>query len=230
MYCIQCGVKLADSEQVCPLCGTVPYHPDLPRQTGEPLYPAGRKPHPQVRSQAAQIVTTALFLLPVLVCLQVDLLVNRTVTWSGYVIGALVLSYVVLVLPGWFRKPNPVILLPCDFLALGMYLLYMDLQSPGQWFWSFGLPLTGFCCAVVTGVVALVRYLRRGHLYIFGGACILSGLAAPVLELLICRTFHRSFVAWSCFPLTALILLGGTLIFLALNRRARAVMERKLFV
>ena len=29
MYCIQCGVKLADSQSACPLCGTVVFHPDI---------------------------------------------------------------------------------------------------------------------------------------------------------------------------------------------------------
>ena len=122
MYCINCGVKLADSEKACPLCGTVPYHPQISRPEGEPLYPAGRKPKHQVRSRAAQIVATALFLLPILVTLQVDLLVDRTVSWSGYVAGALMLAYVVMVVPTWFRRPNPVILLPCDVLGVVLYL------------------------------------------------------------------------------------------------------------
>ena len=30
MYCIKCGVRLADTERSCPLCGTVCFHPDLP--------------------------------------------------------------------------------------------------------------------------------------------------------------------------------------------------------
>ena len=32
MYCANCGVKLADSEKVCPLCKTVAYHPDIKRE------------------------------------------------------------------------------------------------------------------------------------------------------------------------------------------------------
>ena len=44
MYCINCGVKLADSEKRCPLCGTVPYHPDIVRQEGQALYPQDRYP------------------------------------------------------------------------------------------------------------------------------------------------------------------------------------------
>ena len=39
MYCIKCGVKLADSEKKCPLCNTVVYHPDLQQNEVKPLYP-----------------------------------------------------------------------------------------------------------------------------------------------------------------------------------------------
>ena len=31
MYCIKCGVELADSEKKCPLCGTVVFNPELSR-------------------------------------------------------------------------------------------------------------------------------------------------------------------------------------------------------
>ena len=39
MYCIKCGVELADSEKVCPLCGTRVFHPDLPQSEGEAPFP-----------------------------------------------------------------------------------------------------------------------------------------------------------------------------------------------
>ena len=64
MYCVNCGVKLADSQKVCPLCDTVVFHPDFPRQEGESLYPENTMPVPQVSSRGAQIIATALFLLP----------------------------------------------------------------------------------------------------------------------------------------------------------------------
>ena len=44
MYCIKCGVELADSEKVCPLCGTPVFHPDLPCGQGEPPYPPDHRP------------------------------------------------------------------------------------------------------------------------------------------------------------------------------------------
>lgn len=39
MYCVKCGVELADSQRVCPLCGTRVFHPDIPRTPADPPYP-----------------------------------------------------------------------------------------------------------------------------------------------------------------------------------------------
>lgn len=39
MYCVNCGVKLEDTEKRCPLCQTVCYHPDILRPAAKPLYP-----------------------------------------------------------------------------------------------------------------------------------------------------------------------------------------------
>lgn len=230
MYCINCGVKLADSEKKCPLCGVVPYHPDIPRPEGRPLYPVNRYPSTEVKPKVAQVVILLLFLLPLVTTLLIDLRINRAVTWSGYVTGALLLTYIVAALPGWFYKPNPVIFVPCDFAAVGLYLLYINLAVNGNWFLSFAFPVTAGIGLIVTAVVTLTRYLRRGRLYIFGGAFMAMGAFMLLLEFLIVITFRRSFVGWSIYPLTALMLLGGFLIYLAINHTAREMMERKLFI
>ncbi|MFR0733175.1 MAG: DUF6320 domain-containing protein [Oscillospiraceae bacterium] len=104
------------------------------------------------------------------VCLLVDLSLWSRVTWSGYVLGALAVAYVLLALPLWFRRPNPVVLLPVDFVAVGLYLLYINLKTGGGWFLSFAFPVTGIACLLTTTVVALAHYLRRGYFFIFGGA------------------------------------------------------------
>lgn len=231
MYCIKCGVKLADTEKQCPLCGTVPFHPDIDRETADSLYPQGRYPVQQVSRSGAMIVIITVFLLPLLITLLCDLQINGKVTWSGYVIGALLLGYVVLVLPFWFKRPNPVVFVPCDFAAAGLYLLYIDLATGGGWFLSFAFPVVTCLGFIVTTVVVLLRYLRRGRLYIFGGANIALGAFMPLMEYFINVTFDRPrLAAWSPYPMIALVLLGGMLIFLAICRPARETMERKFFL
>ena len=47
MYCVKCGVELADSQRVCPLCGTRVFHPDIPRTPADPPYPPDERVHPE---------------------------------------------------------------------------------------------------------------------------------------------------------------------------------------
>lgn len=231
MYCVNCGVKLADSEKVCPLCGVAAWHPEMEPGRGEPLFPADRYPAYQVSPKGAQIIVTTLFLLPFFISLLCDLQLSGTVTWAGFVMGALAVAYVALVLPLWFQRPNPVIFVPCSFAAVGLYLLYINFATGGAWFLSFALPVTGYVGLLATAMTALLRYIRRGRLWIFGGALIALGVFMPLMEFLLVVTFPAlRFLGWSLYPMTALVLFGGMLLFLALNSRARERMERKFFL
>lgn len=231
MYCIKCGVNLADSQKKCPLCGTVVFHPELTQPEGERMYPADRYPGGQVNRNGVLAIITAMFLTPMLITWLVDWQINGTSTWSGYVIGALLLSYVIIVLPCWFRRANPVIFVPVDFAAVGLYLLYIDLVNQGGWFLSFAFPVIGCLGLVVTAVVVLTKYLRRGRFFIYGGASIAMGAFMPLMEFLMKITFHLpKFYAWSLYPMLVMVIAGVLLIYLGISARARESMERKLFI
>ena len=231
MYCINCGVKLSDTEKRCPLCQTRVCHPDFPIPETEPLYPEGLAPEPQLNSLVMQFIVTAFYLLAMAVCLVCDLQLGGGIVWAGYVIGGLLLSYVVILLPLWFKKPNPVIFVPCDFAAAGLYLLYINLATGGNWFLSFAFPVTGFVTLVVTAVVVLRRYIRRGRLYVFGGAVLAFAGFMPLLEFLLVITFPAiSFIGWYLYPLMALGLFGAMLLFLAICRPARHAVAQKFFI
>ena len=118
-----------------------------------------------------------------------------------------------------------------DFLAAGLYLLHINLAVDGDWFLSFAFPVTGTVGLIAITVTALVKYVRKGYLYIFGGALIALGAFMPLMEFLLTITFEPiRFYGWSLFPLTALAVVGGALIFLAINRRAREKMEKRFFI
>ncbi len=230
MYCVKCGVKLGDAEKICPLCGTRAFHPDMPEQSGTPLYPEGE---PIARKNTKTLVSllTIFYVLPAILVVICDWQINQSITWSGYVLGALVLSYVSIVLPMWFKRPNPVIFTPCAFAALAAYLLFINYEVGGHWYLTLALPLTGAVCLIVTAVVTLMRYVPRGALYIFGGALILLGCCVLLLEFLLIITFPvYSFIGWSLYPLVVLVILGLALIYLAIYRPARELIERKFFI
>ena len=230
MYCIQCGVKLADTEKSCPLCGTTCHHPELSRPAAPPLYPPNRYPQSQVSPLGVMSALTALVLLPIFITLLCDLRINSTVTWSGYVCGAILLFYEIFLLPLWFRKPNPVIFVPCGFAAAALYLLYIALHTDGGWFLPFALPLVGGLCLIFTTLVTLLYYVKKGKLFIFGGCTAALGGFMLLVEYLAILTFERPSVGWSTYPFVALFLLGGYQIFLGTCRPARESMHRKFFI
>ncbi len=230
MYCIECGVKLGDAEKKCPLCNTEVCHPNYVHRPGKALYPSKKLPEKTARSKALNGAVIILFLIPLFVCFAADLQLDGRLEWSGFVAGALLLSYTVFALPMWFHKPNPVIFVPCNFAATALYLLYINIATGGSWFLSFALPITGGLCLITCTVVTLLYYLRKGRLYIIGGAIMALGAFVLLMEFLMGVTFQLPFIGWSIYPLCVLMLFGGLLIYLAINSSACEMMKRKFFV
>lgn len=231
MYCIKCGVKLESTELKCPLCGTVPFHPDIEEPVTSPSFPENSYPKAQINSKISLVFISVLFLLAGLITCLCDLQINRTISWSGIVLGALIVAYTVIFLPFWFKRPNLIVFTPCSFAAIGLYLAYINDAFRGNWFLTFAFPLVGTIGLITTAVVTLIKCLKNGYLYIFGGALLAYGAFMFPLEILINITFDRErFVFWSIYPMTALILLGGFLIFVAIYKPAKESMAKKLFL
>ena len=230
MYCVNCGVKLGDTEETCPFCHTVPGTPLERKEPVRALYPENRYPAGSFRTGAVNGTILILFLLPLLVTLFVDLHFDLQLNWFWFPAGAIALAYVIIALPIWFRKPNPIIFVPCDFAAAALYLLLIQFLTGGNWYFRFALPVTGSIGLIVTAVVVLLRCLKKGKLYIWGGAALAMGAVILLVEFLLSITFPIPFVGWSVYPLTVLTLLGGLLIFLAISSSAREKMERRFFV
>lgn len=229
MYCINCGVKLAESEKSCPLCNTTVYHPEIKQYEASSLYPKNKIPKTTSNSKVLNGTIIIMFLIPLIVCFLADIQINGKLEWFGFVAGALGVGYIVFALPLWFKKRNPVVFVPCGFLATGLYLLYINFVTNGDWFLTFAFPVTGGICIIVSSMVTLFYYLKKGKLYITGGAFVLFGGFMLLIEFLMDITFNIHFMGWSIYPLAVLVLIGGLLIYLGINRSAREMMERKLF-
>ena len=229
MYCIKCGVKLAETERKCPLCNTVVCHPDFPPTDERPLYPKDKMPKGPGGLKALGGVLIILFLIPMVVSFFSDLRSNGQLDWFGYVAGALVVAYVMVALPLWFARPNPVVFVPCSFAATALYLLYVCAATGGKWFLSFALPVVGGLCFIVTAIVTLLRYIKRGRWYMSGGVSIAMGGWLLLTEYLMTVTFGLRFIGWSIYPLLVLGMMGGLLIYLGIDRAARETVKRKLF-
>ena len=231
MYCIKCGVELSRGQEICPLCNTRVYHPDLPVE-GAPTYP--RKPFQseEFNRRGLLFVISILWFIPFALPVIFELSWHATVTWSGLVAGGVLLAYILVVLPLWFKHAPPIIFVASDFAAILLYLLYIDIQNHGgRWFLRFAFPVTGvfalICCAVVT----LCFYIRRGYLYIFGGASIALGAWTVLIEFLIWVAFGVvSPVFWSACSFASLFVIGMLLIVIAMVKPLKESLKKKFFL
>lgn len=231
MYCIKCGVELADSEKKCPLCGTEVYHPTIVRPAAERPYPPYENPTETINPRGVLFIVSVLFSTIAAICLLCEWNLDGRINWSGFVSGALLLLYVLIVLPNWFRRPNPAVFVPSAFAAAAIYLFYINYNLSGSWFLTFALPITGGAAVITTAVVVVSYYLRRGFLYIWSGASILIGAYTVGIEILINTTFKvRDSLLWSPYPFIGLSMIGITLLVIALVKPLRESLHKKFFI
>lgn len=231
MYCVKCGVELKDSEKFCPLCMTPVFHPDIKQGDAERSYPEYQQPaERKYLRRIVLLVLTVFMLLAAAITLIIDLRLGSGISWSGYVIGGIALAYIVFILPFWFRRPNPVIFIPCSFAAAILYLCYIAFSTGGDWFLSFAFPVTGIAGIIVTTVAALTKYLHSGHLFIYGGAIIAIGIYTVLIELFCWLTFDIRFVLWSLYPLVCCSAIGLLLIVIGICKPLRQALSKKFFI
>lgn len=221
MYCIKCGVELADSERKCPLCETPVYMPGLD-PTPERPYPKFVKQKESNPHKAVAFLITCFFVIVAAIAVICDVNINMTIVWSDYVIAGLALAYVLLILPSWFLHPLPAIFVPSDFAAIALFLFYINFRTGGEWYLSFALPVTIFAAVVFSAVSILTYYLKKGRLYIAAGAFMAMGVYSVFIEICLHAAFHfHDRLVWSTYPATALFLIGIMLLVIAIVRPIR---------
>ena len=231
MYCVNCGVRLADSEKVCPLCGVSAYHPEIKPGEAEGPYPTDKAVPEVFNPKGILFILTVIFLQPIFITVFCDLQFNGAITWSGFASGGVLLGYILFVLPFWFKHPNPVIFTPVDFAASAIYMLYVNFATDGNWFLTFALPLTGYFAILITNYVTLTRYVKRGLLYIIGGTWIGLGVFFPLIEILIGVTFLDNIsIVWSPYPCSVCVIFGLMFIVIAIVKPLKESLRKRFFL
>lgn len=115
MYCAHCGVELMKSTDRCPLCET-PVHPMPAPETSAPCRGRLR------RKTRLNLLFLALCLHVIAVVLATDLALNNGLSWSVYVMGAVVLVYFWVIFPLLVSKARECLSGALNFGLLAVYL------------------------------------------------------------------------------------------------------------
>ncbi len=227
MYCVKCGVRLQDGVSKCPLCQTPVWNPD--GVTEQKSYPEEFPSHYSQSDLPGAVILTGLCAVVSIVILVLCLKLYGHLNWGGYGIGGILLFYVIAVLPKWFRHVRGEIFIPAAHAAAALYALYICVHSSGSWYLSFALPVIAISCLLSTGLFCLLKYIRRGRIFIIGGFLILLAGFTVLIEYFLHISFGVSMFRWSLFTLSGLSAAGLFLLLVGIIPPLRKAIDRRFF-
>ncbi len=159
MYCSKCGKKLPDGVTTCSDCDPVVVnhveYAEPKKAEKEPIFKA-----PGKGSKSYAALFTALLVFPATICTAIDIAFDKYDYWFGYVVGALVVTWVIAVLPVLRITPPFVTALIC-FGSIVCYTYYIMSQTEFfNWLPKFLLPMFILTAAFIALDVALIGSKR----------------------------------------------------------------------
>lgn len=236
-YCVNCGVELADSERLCPLCHVPVVNPCKPwTEPSQTPYP--RRVETVLNSvdrRYAVLITTISLAIALLCCVLMDLLTAQKITWSGYVAGGLVCVFVWTLLPLLVRRPNVYLCILYNTAALLLYLAAILYQAKAlSAFYYLAAPLALLLCGVSYAAAPIVlskRLARKLYkpailMMEFAGFCL---LVEAVIDLYVSggQSYRPD---WSVAVAAVSIITGLLLIMLEGRNRLKDRIIRRLFI
>lgn len=187
MYCSKCGRQLPDGTVNCPDCDPIVVNtqPQAQTQTKEPFFkPAGKG------SKSFAALFTALLVFPATICTAIDLAFDRYDYWFGYVVGALIVTWVIAVLPVLKITPPFATAMIC-FASIVGYTIYIAYKSGHfEWLSGFILPMFILTAAFIAVDVSLIGSKRIKGLHIFSLLSLESAAYLVCLEATLDNAFN----------------------------------------
>ncbi len=233
-YCVECGVKLGEAEEKCPLCGTMvqnPIHPYSPRAP-KPFPVRTKEQNLQIDRRYLLGLISMAMLLPAALCMVIDLFFGGRISWSFYPVGALVLLFVALAVPILVKKHRTYVTIAIDSLVLLGYLKMVELLSGAEgWFTPVVFPLIMLAALMVLGMTASVRQRLIRELSIPATILTLVALLSLAAELLVSSQMFRQLqVAWSPFVMLPCGFIALMLYLVQTHKPLREELKKRLHI
>ena len=154
MYCSNCGKQLPDGVTVCSDCNPAP---QVQAEKVEPIKernPFFKAPGKGSKSYAA--LFTALLVFPATICTAIDIAFDKYDYWFGYVVGALIVTWVIAVLPVLKITSPAITALICFGTIIGYTYFIMSKTEFFNWLPKFLLPIYVLTAAFIALDVALI--------------------------------------------------------------------------
>lgn len=230
-YCVNCGVKLEETLQRCPLCNTPVINPSELKKAGAvPPFPVERGETENVKSKDGAILLTVAFVTTSVCCALLNYLVFNQNLWSIPIIGLCAFLWVVFFPIILFRELPIYAFIIMDGFALAGYLFMISFMTSSRaWLIELALPITALLTALLILFTFLIRNVSSSILAIALYIYILVPVFCIGIELLICLFRNQDLhLVWSAVVLAPCAVVCIILITILSRKRLREAVRRRL--
>ena len=232
-YCVNCGVELAPSEKVCPLCDTPVLNPnDRSAKKAERPYPRHlEKIDRKIDRRYGVALGTIILAIPLVVSLLADMIISGRLSWSLYVAGALFCVFVWFLLPFLYGRDRPYLAITTDALAAGLYLAVISYAGAHMaWFLPLAAPLV-IAAAVCAALTAAVLRSKLAGLYKPAAILMITGVLAVASELTIDMYLRGALsLSWSVIAFVVCLLISFMLMLIEKKQKLKEDIKKRLFL
>lgn len=228
-YCVNCGVKLKQSERVCPLCNTKVINPCNLKDDFIPAYSQTVEKNKIINKIYLCKLITAILLFSILITVLCDIVFSGTITWSIYVIVSLVflnskLSFILI--------KNKFIPLLVDLITTETLIYVVAYLNNGlHWYYYLVCPfifIIWFYIVLCAFVLSKKKYnlLRR-----FSVAFTFISVILLIIEACIDMFKYEKIVFnWSIYGVLPITIIGLTLFIISYNRKLIDEIKQRIFI
>jgi len=224
-YCVNCGVKLIESEKECPLCDCPVINPfgnkELPENAERP-YPKRRDILKGIVDRRFIIsVISIIYLISIIICAAVDFIINSAFTWSLITTTSILLGWAFIILPVIVNKKAAVVYITADF-ALLMLLFYSIASFSGTYVWvltlAFPIAIAAYIFINIFTYGVLKNFLRG--LYTIAYILATTVIFCVITEFFVWKYMRANIIEdyqfsfWPIYVLIPCLIIAGFLCFI----------------
>jgi hypothetical protein len=228
-YCVNCGVKLKESEKVCPLCNTKVINPNNLKTEFIPAYSQNIEKTKKVNKKYLCFLITIILMGVTIITVLCNLIFTGNITWSIYVVASILFLNSKLSFVLFKNKFFPLFI---DLLTTETLIYVIAYLNNGlHWFYYLVCPfifIIWIYIILCTFVLSKKKYnLLRRFSVAFSFISVILLIIESCIDM---YKYEKITINWSIYAILPIIIIGTILFLISYNRKLIEEIKQRIFI
>ena len=228
-YCVNCGVKLKESEKVCPLCNTKVINPNNLKTEFIPAYSQNIEKTKKVNKKYLCFLITIILMGVTIITVLCNLIFTGNITWSIYVVASILFLNSKLSFVLFKNKFFPLFI---DLLTTETLIYVIAYLNNGlHWFYYLVCPfifIIWIYIILCTFVLSKKIYnLLRRFSVAFSFISVILLIIESCIDM---YKYEKITINWSIYAILPIIIIGTILFLISYNRKLIEEIKQRIFI